>query len=316
MSLLPRQMIYDLQSAALRAGLDRQALLSGLDAGFVASLRRANNDAAQILEDLSALNEIVELADKSVPLRWWLQNALGMASMRPEREVFLRALESLSPAPLPQQTPLPSPQRSSREPDPVKILFLGTNPSGLTQRALDHEIREISERLRGAKLGDRFKLVQAWAVQVDDLQQSLLEHQPTIVHFSGHGNKDGQIMVEDRHGKAFAVSPRGLAGMFKALRDNIRCVVLNACGSQGQAEAIAQSIDCVMWMAADLTDAGAIVFSGALYQALGYGRTIQTAFDLALTQLTLEGLSDAELPMLSCKPGIRAEDVRLLEAPT
>jgi len=312
MSLLPYPMILELQRAAVSAGLDRQTLLSGVDPSFLASLSKAPNDGAQLLQDLDKLNKVEHLIDGSVPLRYWLENAIMMANLLPQVEVFRRALEGLgkkaSREPARPQGGEPRP----REGAPVKILFLGTNPSGLTQRALDHEIREISDRLRNAKLGERFKLVQAWAVQVDDLPQSLLEHQPTIVHFSGHGNKDGQIMVEDAHGKPFPLNPNALAEMFKLLRDNIRCVVLNACSSQAQADAITQAIDCVMWMAADLTDDGAITFSGALYQGLGFGRTIQEAFDLARIQLKLKNLPDAALPMLSCRTGIRAEDVRLL----
>jgi hypothetical protein len=197
---------------------------------------------------------------------------------------------------------------------PVKILFLGANPSNLTQRALDREAREIGERLRAAKLRERFQLEYGWAVRVSDLQQCLLVHEPTIVHFSGHGTQDGQFMVEDQQGHSFAVNPSALAMLFEILRDNIRCVVLNACASKAQAEAIRQHIDCVVGMTAAISDAAAMTFSGAFYQALGFGRSIKQAFDLARNQLMLEGVGNADLAALLCREGVCPEKVWLVKA--
>jgi hypothetical protein len=110
----------------------------------------------------------------------------------------------------------------------IKILFLAANPKDTDPLRLGEEVRAIRERLRLADLRDQFVVEQEHAVRVTDLQGYLLQHQPHIVHFSGHGSKAGEIILEDAKGQSKAVSPGALQRTFAVLKDNIRCVVLNA----------------------------------------------------------------------------------------
>ncbi len=170
----------------------------------------------------------------------------------------------------------------------IKILFLAANPKDTESLRLGEEVREIKERLRLADLRDEFEVEQEWALRVSDLQDHLLRHQPEIVHFSGHGSRTGQIVLEGRTGNSSPVSAAALKRLFAALKDNIRCVVLNACYAEAQAQGIVESIDCVIGMTRAITDQSAIAFAAGFYQALGYGRSIQTAFDLGCLQIDLQ----------------------------
>ena len=87
------------------------------------------------------------------------------------------------------------------------------------------------------------------------------------------------------------------------LKDNIRCVVLNACYSEGQATAIAQQIDVVIGMKHDLGDDAARNFAAAFYQGLGYGRSVQTAFDLGCLQIDLANIVETDEPQLKALRG-------------
>jgi CHAT domain len=197
---------------------------------------------------------------------------------------------------------------------PAKILFLGANPSDMTKLALGAEVREIEQRLLASELRDAFTFEQEWAVRDADLQQCLLRRpRPTIVHFSGHGNAAGQLLLEDAAHHAKPVDTAALARLFQILRGSIRCVVLNACFSEAQARAIAESIDCVVGMTTAVEDAAAINFAGAFYQALGFGESVQTAFDLGSLQIDLTGLAQGDVPRLVCRAGVRAADVFLHE---
>src|SRR5262245_42585133 len=69
----------------------------------------------------------------------------------------------------------------------INRLFLASDPFRTHDLALDEEIRAITAQIRSADFRDMFDLEYAWAVRPDDLQQSLLEHRPHVVHFSGHG---------------------------------------------------------------------------------------------------------------------------------
>jgi hypothetical protein len=180
----------------------------------------------------------------------------------------------------------------------IKILFLAANPSDTPQLRLDEEIRAIDEALLKAEFRDRFDIKQHWAVRVTDLQACLLRHKPDIVHFSGHGSTSNAIVLKNNLGNSHPISVRALSQLFSVLKDNIRCVVLNACYSEQQAKAIAEHIGCVIGMSRTIGDSSAISFARSFYQALGYGRDVKTAFDLGCVQIDLENLNEYNTPKL------------------
>jgi hypothetical protein len=163
---------------------------------------------------------------------------------------------------------------------------------------LDEEIRGIEQALRQTEYRDRFDLKQAWAVRVTDLQAHLLQHQPDIVHFSGHGSAASEIILEDDDGNSQEVPARALSKLFEIFKDHIRCVVLNACYSKRQAQAIAEHIDGVIGMSKEIGDEAAINFAIAFYRALGYGENLKKAFDLGCNQINLQNLNEENTPKL------------------
>jgi hypothetical protein len=203
--------------------------------------------------------------------------------------------------------PLPSPT-------PVlprcAILFLGVNPRDSTRLRLDEEVREIDRALHRGAWGSRVLLHQGWAVELQDLQTLLLRHQPTIVHFSGHGERQG-LHFEDAGGKARLLSGEALAELFGQF-PSIRCVVLNACSSAEQALAIASRIDVVIGMAAELGDTAARLFSTAFYETVASGLDVRKAFELGRIRLGLERSPDKEtLRLIALRRP--AEEIRLVE---
>jgi len=180
----------------------------------------------------------------------------------------------------------------------IKILFLAANPKDTIPLRLDEEIRAIDQALRQAEFRDRFDIKQHFAVRVDDLQALFLRHKPDIVHFSGHGSPKNEIILEDQDGNSKLLSNRALSQLFSVLKDNIRCVVLNACYSEPQAQAIAEHIGCVVGMSKAIGDIAAIRFSAAFYEGLGFGRDVRTAFDLGCLKIDLENLNEQDTPKL------------------
>lgn len=180
----------------------------------------------------------------------------------------------------------------------IKILFLAANPLNTIPLRLDEESRAIDQALRQSEFRDQFDIQQHWAVRVMDLQGLFLRHTPDIIHFSGHGSKANEIILQDDVGSSHPVSARALEQLFSILKDNIRCVTLNACYSKQQAEAIARHIDCVIGMSKAIQDRSAISFAASFYQALGYGRDVQTAFDLGCLQINLNNLGEQDIPKL------------------
>ncbi len=187
----------------------------------------------------------------------------------------------------------------------INILFLAANPKDTNQLRLDEEMRAIDQAIRNAEFRDKFDIKQQWAVRVVDLQEYLLRHKPDIVHFSGHGSVSSEIILENNEGNSQPVSNRALSQLFSLLKDNVRCVILNACYSEQQGQAIAEHIDCVIGMSQAIGDKAAISFATAFYQALGYGKDVKTAFELGCVQIDLEKLDEQDTPKLlaiNCNP--------------
>ena len=170
-----------------------------------------------------------------------------------------------------------------------KILILAANPTDINKQLLNEEAQAIQEGLKFSKGGEQFEIISRWAVRIEDLRRALLEHEPRIVHFSGHEAEKKGLVLEGRTGKARLVSKQGLAKLFK-LFPSVECVVLNACYSEVQAEAIAQHINFVIGMSQSIGDKTAIDFAMSFYDALGYGRSIENAFEFGLSAIDLEGI--------------------------
>lgn len=217
------------------------------------------------------------------------------------------------PLPAAAEPSLPAESASLGAPA-LRILFLGANPDGAPSLRLDHEVREIDLALRQADFRERFDLRQQLAVRPADLQAALLRHRPHVVHFSGHGSPDG-ILLEDEVGEARKVQGNVVARILAVFKKQIRCVVLNACYSRDQAEAIARDIDCVIGMSTAIGDLAAVRFSSAFYQALAFGSSVAVAFELGSAQIDLHGLGEGDTPQLIAFKQDPAEVVFIEENP-
>lgn len=193
----------------------------------------------------------------------------------------------------------------------IKALFLAANPTSTNRLAIDEEMHAIEQKFRAAEHRDALVFQSAWAVRPDDLLQLLNQHQPHIVHFSGHGSSQGLCLAGD-NGQARFVTTQALKALFKALKDNIRLVFLNACYSREQAQALVETIDCVVGMKESIRDDAAIAFASSFYRAIGFGRSVQEAFDQGITSLLLEGIPQEDIPELLVRQGVDAKKVILI----
>ena len=186
------------------------------------------------------------------------------------------------------------------------ILILAANPKGTTQLRLNEEVREIEEGLRRSEERSSFIVKSRWATRPLDMQRAVLEEKPQIVHFSGHGVGEKGIVLEDAIGRAKPVGGKALAKLFSLLADQVECVLLNACHSQKQGEAIAKHIDTVIGMSQAVGDQAALQFAIGFYDALGAGRDYAFAYQWGCTAIAMEGIEESLTPVLlqkaSAKP--------------
>ena len=209
----------------------------------------------------------------------------------------------------PARSSAPAPKHIMKQ----RILFLAANPTNETRLALDKECREIEAKIQASANRDSLELLTKWAVRPNDLLQYLHQHSPHIVHFSGHGSAAEELILLDAHEEAKPVSKAALRQLFTTLKDNIRVVVLNACFSLPQAEAITEVIDCAVGMNQAIGDDAAITFAAAFYQAIGFGRSIRVAFEAGKAALLLDGIPEEQTPVLLVRKDVDPAKVFLVQ---
>jgi hypothetical protein len=185
----------------------------------------------------------------------------------------------------------------------MKILILAANPKNTEKLRLDEEMREIQAGLERSRKREQFDLIPRWAVRPQDLLRALLDYEPQIVHFSGHGGGEQGLALEDEAGQAQLVSADALARLFKLFEGKLECVLLNACYSEVQAEAICQHVNYVIGMNQAIGDKAARKFAVGFYDALGAGRSIEDAYEFGCSAIYLEGISEHLIPVLKKRTG-------------
>lgn len=213
------------------------------------------------------------------------------------------------------------------------ILFLAANPIDADRLPLDEELGSIRRELARSCHRDQFDLVTRWPVWPSDLVRELRELQPAVVHVAGHGGprrirRDGPpcrdttehllppgreawhgLWLEDPDGHPHRVSAAALAAMLEATPSSVKLVVLNACDSAAQAQALAAHVDCVIGMEGAIADAAALAFAAALYGGLGEGASVAKAFKRGLAVLERGG--DSAGPRLEVRDGVDATQIML-----
>jgi hypothetical protein len=200
----------------------------------------------------------------------------------------------------------------------IQVLFFAADPfpgpAGRPLRLrLDEELRHIVSRVRASEYRDIIRFDVRWAIRADDLLQALNETNPQVVHFSGHGESKGLALVEPAGGKALILEAAALDQLFNIFRGAIRLVVLSACFSPIQAEAIAAAVGCVVGTRSTISERAAITFSSTFYRALAFGHSVKTAYEQARAALALEHFEDREAANIVVRGDIDPAQLRLVE---
>jgi WD40 repeat protein len=217
------------------------------------------------------------------------------------------------------------------------ILFLAANPSGIDPLALGEEARAIQAELERSDYRDCFEFETRWAVQPLDLLRELRKLKPTVVHFSGHGSLSAApgaagrtprrdvvpvagasvhesqrgLVFQSPDGRAQVVTAQALHDAFGAAGSSVKLVILNACYSDAQAEALRAHVDCVVGISGSIGDDAARHFAIGFYGGLGERESIDAAFRQGCAAISLEGLPDADRPQLTTRDGVDASKLVL-----
>lgn len=192
----------------------------------------------------------------------------------------------------------------SRLPEKITVLFLASNPLDQHQLRLDEEARSIQEMISKAKHRDAVNFQTRWAARPIDILQAVNELSPSIVHFSGHGSEDSDLVMQDSQGGTKLVTKEAIAQALATCSDEIRLVFFNTCYSRDQAESVVQHIPAAIGMNTSVGDDAARVFSSQFYSAIGFGLSVRKAFDQARAALILESILEEDVPELFIGEGV------------
>jgi hypothetical protein len=204
-------------------------------------------------------------------------------------------------------------ERLQQLPDKIVVLFLAANPLDQKQLRLDEEARAIADMIRKTKHRDSVKFEFCWAVRPMDILQALNEHTPAVVHFSGHGSEDDEIVFQDPHGNAKFVTKEAIVQTMMASSEGIRLVFFNTCYSRNQAEAVIEHVEAAIGMKTSIGDEAARVFSSQFYSAIGFGLSVKKAFDQAKALLMMEGIPEEDTPELFVHDGLEPEELVIVK---
>jgi hypothetical protein len=191
-----------------------------------------------------------------------------------------------------------------------KILLLSANPLDTTQLRVDEEMREIKEGLKRSKHRENFVIETGQAVRYRDIRRAILDFEPNIVHFSGHGDGEEGLIFEDETGESKLVKAEALARLFELFADEIECVVLNACYSQIQAKAIARHISYVVGMNKAIGDQAALEFAVGFYDGLGAGKSVTFAYKLGCNSIEIAGIPQHLTPQLLSNSDVQENETK------
>ena len=197
----------------------------------------------------------------------------------------------------------------------LRILYLTASSKG--DLRVDEEIRRVKAAVRRTTHRDLVVIEHMPAATTSDLLDGLARFRPHVVHFSGHANEDALVFDtgSDLKNVGHAVSADGFRGAIASVDEPPTLVLLNACKSGAHLGGLLTAVPLAIGMTGSVGDRDAMAFAARFYSAVAEGQSIRGAFQMARAQLELDGLSDADLPVIEARPGVDAGEVVLVCPP-
>jgi formylglycine-generating enzyme required for sulfatase activity len=178
--------------------------------------------------------------------------------------------------------------------------MLAAGPSDEDRLGLVAEYKRVLGRLSPRHLGGKLRHLPE--VRADELVQVLQDNDDVrVVHFSGHGRDDGDLLFVDEDGLARPLSPETFVRVLRRF-EHLEGVVLNACHTAGLAAKLAKSLarqlHWVVGMDGEIADTTAQDFAAHFYAGLASNKFVETAFGMALVHAEIVDEEQAKVPQL------------------
>jgi hypothetical protein len=188
----------------------------------------------------------------------------------------------------------------------LTVLYLVANSDESNPLRVDAEVRRVQEAIRGSKYRDNITIHYRPAADLDSLIDGLNDHEPQIVHFSGHGNDSGIATDSGRVDRAEVgmLSFDLLANALAATDSPPQVIVLNSCKSSSAKKALVPAAKIVVSMRASVTDPAAAAFATRFYAAIASGQSVKAAFAQGRVAVEAVSIRETDTPELVHSPKV------------
>lgn len=204
----------------------------------------------------------------------------------------------------------------------IKVLFLWANTNPVKPLHIDAEYNQIMKFLRLTPEWDALTFVNEVRAEGEQILQLLHNEKPDIVHFSGHGDSEKIVthptplpgtIDPEAYLSTGQLTPDALGKTFNIAKKYVKLVMFNTCSSHSAAKAVVEHIPFCVSTKGTYYDPVAIQFSAYFYQGLGFGKTIQEAFEYADAgvSMTRGNVLPDNRPQILEQPGANKRQFRL-----
>jgi SEFIR domain len=209
--------------------------------------------------------------------------------------------------PTPQPTaaaPQPAPTATARA---IILLFTANSTDPSRRLELEEELRAITNALQRSRERDRYTKVISPSVTFTQVIHDLDDHDPTIVHFGGHGDHSGELILKGPNGEDHHIPPAHIDTLLGALRRPPTLVVFATCNSEELAAAAVEHARFAIGFRDDVEDALLPPFAATFYERLASRPELDVphAFALAKLAVTAAGFTTADRACLFERSGTR-----------
>lgn len=176
------------------------------------------------------------------------------------------------------------------------LLFSWADPL-LPNRGIgaDREFQKVRTALDSLREKCLLELHAEPALTSDRLTAAAIQHNPRFFHFSGHGSRAGEIVVE-AEGAHDRLSIANILSALPRFASAIECAVFSSCNSASAAAEISGLVRYTVLMSDTLDEVDAGAFASAFYLKLAIGLDVPEAFRGGVGGLQLKGRN----PSLAC----------------
>jgi CHAT domain-containing protein len=187
-------------------------------------------------------------------------------------------------------------------PRPTRVLLASATPSGFSDVSADEETELISTELKALVEEGVIELHYLKHLTSEKLQEELIDFNPHIFHFIGHGtfaldSEKGALILEWEDGSPRELSSRQLGQLLRG--KEVKIIILNACKTaahggnnafMGLAPALVKArVPAVIAMQYAMPDRTAPLFARQIYKYLTKGLPLDRAITEARINLFTSG---------------------------